>query len=31
MPEGVEFLKCGLVRGKEVTARGKDRQDGAKD
>jgi len=31
MPEGVVFLKCGHVRGKEVTAIGKDLEDGAKD
>jgi len=31
MPEGVEFLKCYHVWGKEVTAIGKDWEDGAKD
>jgi len=31
LPEGVEFLKCGHFRGKDVTAIGKDREDGAKD
>jgi len=30
MPEQVEFLKCGCVRDKEVTAIGEDRKDGAK-
>jgi len=30
MPERVKFLKCGRVRGKQVAAICKDREDGTK-